>query len=121
MLVSDAMKHFAQTLELVDDPLRIAEYKRAHERVWPEVVRALRAIGIARMRIFLHSNRLFMYCEVPEGFEPARDYQAYALDPRCRAWDEAMRRYQQQVPRADPSSWWTPMEQVFDLEAQAAS
>ena len=115
------MKHFAQTLELKDDPVLIEEYRRRHARVWPEVVHALRAIGIARMRIFLHSNRLFMYCEVPDGFEPAHDYQAYARDARCREWDETMRRFQQQVPRADPSSWWTPMEEVFDLEQQARS
>ncbi|MBK7644245.1 MAG: L-rhamnose mutarotase [Planctomycetes bacterium] len=115
------MKAIAQTLELVDDPERIAEYERAHERVWPEVLRALRAIGIQRMRIFRHSNRLFMYCEVPDDFDPRRDYQAYAADPRCREWDQSMRRYQQQVPRADSASWWTPMEAIFDLEAQERS
>ncbi|MFM7281071.1 MAG: L-rhamnose mutarotase, partial [Planctomycetia bacterium] len=44
------MKTFAQTLELVDDPARIAEYRRAHERIWPEVAAALRAAGIGEMR-----------------------------------------------------------------------
>ena len=115
------MKPFAQTLELKDDPALIAEYVEHHRHVWPEVVRALRAIGIARLRIFLHSNRLFMYGEVPDGFDPLRDYQRYSDDPLCREWDEAMRRFQQQVPGADPASWWTPMEEVFDLETQARS
>lgn len=111
------MKCFAQTLELVDDPARIAEYVAHHRRVWPEVLRGLRAIGIRRMRIFLHSNRLFMYAEVPDDFDPVRDYPRYADDPRCREWDAWMRTYQQQVPRADPRAWWTPMQPVFDLES----
>ena len=33
------MKHFAQALELKDDPVLIAEYLKYHERVWPEVRR----------------------------------------------------------------------------------
>ena len=113
---------FAQALDLVDDPDRIAEYERYHETAWPEVVRGLRAIGIERMRIWRTGTRLFMIFEAPEGFDPDRDYQDYARDPRCREWDELMRTYQRQVPAADPGSgsWWTPMELVFDLESQAS-
>lgn len=69
------MKVYAQTLELRPDPERIAEYVRRHERVWPEVLRGLRAIGIHQMRIFLHANRLFMTIETDDDFDPARDYQ----------------------------------------------
>jgi hypothetical protein len=50
------------------------------------------------------------------GFDPARDYQAYAEDPRTRAWDELMRRYQRPAPFAAPGQWWTPLEAVFDLD-----
>ena len=109
------MKRFAQALDLVDDPAMIAEYVEHHKRVWPEVVEALRGIGLQRLTIFLHGNRLFMYCEAPDGFDPARDYQGYTEDPRCREWDALMRRYQRQVPGAPGGSWWAPMEPVFDL------
>lgn len=111
------MKCYAQTLELVDDPDCITEYRRYHEAVWPEVVQGLRGIGITRMKIFLHGNRLFMYYEAPDDFEPARDYQTYAQDARVIEWDRLMRTYQQQVPGADPDVWWTPMPEVFDLES----
>ena len=110
------MKCFAQTLELVDDARLIAEYRQHHERVWPEVVAGLRAIGIRRMKIFLHGCRLFMYYEAPDDFDPVRDYGTYARDPRTREWDERMRRYQRQVPGATATAWWTPMTEVFDLE-----
>jgi len=112
------MKTFAQTLELVDDPARIAEYRRAHERIWPEVAAALRAAGIGEMRIFLHGTRLFMCFEAPDDFDPARDYQRYAADPRCQEWERWMRSFQRPVPGATGGSWWTPMECVFDLASQ---
>ena len=112
------MKAFAQALELVANEERIAEYDSWHQRVWPEVVSALRSTGITRMRIYRTGNRLFMYFEAPDDFDPQRDYQAYAADPRCRQWDEIMREYQQQIPSAGTGEgWWTPMQLVFDLES----
>lgn len=114
------MRCFAQTIELVDDPRLIAEYVDAHRRVWPEVISALRDIGIQRMRIFLQGHRLFMYYEAPDEFDPARDYQRYAQNPTARRWDEEMRRYQRRIAGANDGAWWTPMTCVFDLEhAQA--
>lgn len=110
------MKTFAQTIDLVDDPARIAEYVEWHRRVWPEVVRALRGIGIARMRIWRHGTRLFMVFEAPDGFDPERDYPRYATDPRVREWDQLMRGFQRRVPGAGEGEGWSPMELVFDLE-----
>lgn len=114
------MQCFAQAIDLSDDPEMIRVYKAHHRQVWPEVVRALRAAGITRMRIFLAGTRLFMYFEAPEGFDPARDYQAYAADPRCQEWDLLMRTFQRQLAGATPGApdaWWTPMEMIFDLES----
>lgn len=110
------MKTFAMALDLIDDPQRIAEYDAYHRAVWPEVSAGLRRIGIQEMKIYRLGARLFMYCEAPSGFDPQRDYQGYAEDPRCREWDELMRSYQQQVPGASPAGWWTPMEEVFNLK-----
>ena len=111
------MHTFAMTLDLKDDPQQIAEYEAYHRDVWPEVLAGLRQIGIVEMKIFRSGTRLFLYFEAPEGFTPERDYQRYAEDPRCREWDELMRRYQQQVPGASSTSWWTPMEEVFNLNS----
>lgn len=109
------MRLFAQTLELKDDPALIAEYRKQHRAVWPEVAGALRSIGIRSMRIFLHGNRLFMIFEADDSFDPSRDFQSYTQTARCREWDELMRTFQQQVPGAREGEWWTPMEEVFDL------
>jgi L-rhamnose mutarotase len=111
------MAEFAQALDLIDDEALIAEYEEHHRRVWPEVVAALRRVGIRRMRIYRLGTRLFMVYEAPDGFDPARDYQAYASDPVCREWDERMRRYQRRAPGAPEGCWWAPMRGVFDLDA----
>ena len=112
------MKTIAQALDLQDDPALIAEYIAWHEQVWPEVLEALRAIGIHDMKIFLHATRLFMVAQVPDDFDPAAAYQAYAASGRAAEWDEKMRAYQQRVPGAPDGAWWTPMALVFDLNVQ---
>jgi L-rhamnose mutarotase len=111
------MKSFAQALDLKNEPGIVAAYKEHHKRVYPEVLAALRAAGIGRMKIFLLGTHLFMYFEAPDGFDPQRDYMAYATNARCIAWETLMRGLQQRVPEAGPTDWWTPMELVFDLEA----
>lgn len=109
------MKAFAQCLDLIDDPQKIAEYIDYHKRVWPEVLDGLRAIGIRRMRIFLHGTRLFMYFEAPDDFNPTTSYADYARAPRVAEWDRLMRTFQRQVPGADPAVFWTEMREVFHL------
>jgi L-rhamnose mutarotase len=99
------MPTFAQCLDLVDDPARIAEYRRLHERIWPEVAAGLRELGLCNMRIWISGTRLFMTYDAPEGFDPARDYQGYAAQPRVREWDELMRTFQRRVPTARDGEW----------------
>lgn len=111
------MKSFAQALDLKQDAALIAAYKEHHQQVWPEVIAALRAIGIHRMKLFNVGTRLFMYCEAADTFDPARDYQTYTSNQKCAAWDTLMRKFQQPAPGAKPGEWWTPMELLFDLEA----
>lgn len=117
------MKSFAQTLELKDNPVLIKEYIAYHEKVWPEVLAAIRGMGIQTMKIFIHGNRLFMYAEAADSFDPVKDYQKYAESARAREWDQLMRNYQQKVPAAseNPDEWWSSMDLCFDLEGQLST
>ena len=45
------MKSFGMSLDLVDKPDFIEEYKKYHQNVWPEVKNGLLAIGILGMDI----------------------------------------------------------------------
>ena len=110
------MKTYAMSLDLLESPETINEYKEFHKNVWPEVKQGLRDIGIKEMKIFLSGNRLFMFLRTVDSFELEQDFQTYTeSSPRAMEWDNLMRGYQQKAPAASPEEWWSPMEEVFDL------
>jgi L-rhamnose mutarotase len=55
-------------LDLKDDSQLIVEYKRHHERVWPEVTAGLKRSGVQDAEIYLLGTRLFMILEVDDNF-----------------------------------------------------
>lgn len=112
------MRSFAMALDLRDDAAVIEQYKEYHRAVWDEVLEGLRSIGIAKMKIFLHGRRLFMYLEAQDDFDLARDFPRYmSMSPRAAEWDALMREFQTPVPGAEPDDWWAEMEEVFSLYA----
>lgn len=108
-------KRFGLTLLLRDDAEVIAEYRRYHANVWPEVLAELRSVGIERMYIYLLGRRLFQFIETADSFDPVRDLPRLNANPRYAEWDHLMRTMQQRVDEAGPDDWWSPMEEVFDL------
>ncbi len=110
------MKTIALALDLKDDKKTIALYEKYHRDVWPEVLADLRSNGVGRMEIFRVGNHLFMYCKVPDSFEPKRDFQKYTKSKKSVEWNELMMTFQQKVPEAGPGDWWTEMKRVFDTE-----
>ena len=109
-------KSIAQVLDLKTHPEIIAKYEDYHRNVWPEVIDALKGIGIERMEIFRSGNHLFMYCTVPDEFDPRRDFQGYAESKRAEEWNDLMSTFQQKVPEATETDWWCPMSLAFDSQ-----
>ncbi len=110
------MKIYAQTLNLKDDTVIISQYQAYHAQPYPEVVAALKAVGILEMRIFLLGRRLFMYMTTVDEFDPAVDFARYlTLSPRCQEWENLMTSFQERVPEAQPHEKWAMMQQVFEL------
>jgi hypothetical protein len=74
-------------LDLKDDPALIAEYRRHHEQIWPEVADSMRASGIVAAEIYLRGTREGGggRCR-PRGAEVgATDVALSAGAARCRA------------------------------------
>jgi len=110
------MKEFALTINLVDDPERIEEYKDYHREVWPEVRECIQSIGITKMDIYLLGRRMFMVMEAPDDFDPATGFaQLDGMSPRYEEWQRLMDTYQERVPEAGEGEHWALMEQVFEL------
>lgn len=110
------MRRFCLTLDLKDDPNLIADYKRYHEKIWPEITRSIRDSGIEDMEIYLLGTRMFMIMEVNESFSFERKAQADALNPVVQEWEKLMWSFQQALPQAKAGEKWLLMERIFKLE-----
>ena len=93
-------RRFCLTLDLKDDPKLIAEYKRYHEKIWPEITRSIKDSGIEDMEIYLLGTRMFMIMEVNESFSFEAKTKADQLDPRVQEWERLMGTFQKSLPQA---------------------
>jgi L-rhamnose mutarotase len=110
------MKTYAKTILLKNDPEKIAEYRRHHDQIWPEVVASFRQVGVLDMRIWLLGHRLFMVMDTTDDFDPETDLQQYLLlDPKNDQWESLMASFQERVPEARPGELWADMELVFKM------
>ena len=114
------MKHqrFCLTLDLKNDPLLIAEYRKHHERIWPEVKASILNSGILEMEIYNYGNRLFMIMETDENFSFERKKMMDAENLKVAQWEELMWKYQQPLPGSLPGEKWKLMECIFKLSEQ---
>ena len=110
-------KRYCFTLDLKDDPALIAEYRRHHQKIWPEITSSIKDAGIVDMEIYLLGTRLFMVMEVHEQFSFEAKGKADRENPKVREWEELMWKYQQALPSAKPGEKWMLMEKIFKLEA----
>lgn len=112
------MKQYALTLDLKDDPQLIIEYERYHAQVWPEVLAAIRHVGILEMKIFRTANRLFMLMETSEDYDPVRAKAYFAADEKSQQWEQLMDKFQQRISGAPADDKWVAMDCCFQLSSQ---
>jgi L-rhamnose mutarotase len=110
------MTRHVLAVDLRDDPAVVESYKAHHQRVWPEVLRSLRRVGVEDLQIYLLGRRLVMVVDMTDGRDVARAFaQHEASHPRVAEWEALMKAMQQPAPGAAPGEWWADMEPVFDL------
>ena len=111
-------RRYCLTLDLKDDPELIAQYKKHHEKVWPEITRSIKDAGIEDLEIYRLGTRMFMIMEVNESFSFEAKTKADSENPRVQEWEQLMWKFQQPVPGARPGEKWVLMERIFKLEGQ---
>ncbi|MGB2620901.1 MAG: L-rhamnose mutarotase [Candidatus Acidiferrum sp.] len=109
-------RRYCLTLDLKDDSKLIAEYKRHHEKIWPEITQSIKDAGIEDMEIYLLGTRLFMVMETNERFSFEAKSRADRENPKVREWEELMWRFQKPLANAKPGEKWLLMERIFKLE-----
>ena len=109
-------KRYCLTLDLKNDPALIAEYRKYHEKIWPEITESIKDSGIVDMEIYLLGTRMFMIMEVNEHFSFEHKAKADSQNPRVQEWEQLMWQFQQGLPEAKSSEKWLRMERIFKLE-----
>lgn len=109
-------RRYCLTLDLHDDPALIAEYKRYHEKIWPEITRSIRDAGVEDLEIYLLGTRLFLILEVNASFSFDRKAEMDRSNPRVQEWEQLMWKFQKPLPQAKPGEKWLLMERIFHLE-----
>ncbi|MCA0939506.1 L-rhamnose mutarotase [Yangia mangrovi] len=99
------------------DPAGIAEYKRLHAAVWPQVLAMITACNIRNYSIFLKEpeNLLFAYFEYV-GTDFDADMAKMAADPVTQDWWALCMPLQRPLETRDEGAWWAEAEEVFHLE-----
>lgn len=113
------MRRYCLTLDLIDDPKLIAEYRKHHQNVWPEIRDSILSSGIESMEIYLLGTRLCMVVDATDAFSFSMKSVADAADPRVQEWETLMWKYQQPLPLARPGEKWVLMEEIFALRKDA--
>ncbi len=112
------MPRHCLTLDLKDDEEAIAEYKRYHQKIWPEVKDSLLAAGVLEMEIYLLGTRMFMIMDVNDTFSLSAKAAADAVNAKVQDWETIMHRLQEKLPQSGSEQWWVVMDRVFSLADQ---
>lgn len=85
----------------------LPEYRKWHERVWPELLDLNRQAGVRNYSIFLDGTTLFSYCEVDD---PERANTQMMQSDLGARWQALMAPF---MDAEDPNEPWTELEEIF--------
>ncbi|MCR9138428.1 MAG: L-rhamnose mutarotase [Alphaproteobacteria bacterium] len=93
---------------------KVAEYKRLHADVWPEILSKISECNITNYSIFLKEpeNLLFGYWEYT-GKDFEADAALMAADPMTQKWWDVCIPCQTPLETRKEGEWWAMMEEVF--------
>ncbi len=99
-------------------PERFEEYRKAHERVWPEVLKTIADCNIRNYSIFHKDGYLFAYFEY-SGVDFEADMRKMAADPKTQEWWAYVGPMQQPLETRKPGEWWAEMDEVFHFAGES--
>ena len=109
------MKRYTFALDLVDDPKKITEYEKYHEKISDEIAKSITDSGITQMEIYRIGNRLFMIMETEDDFSFEKKAEMDGINLKVQEWEKLMWKYQQALPIAKEGEKWLLMKQIFKL------
>ena len=110
------MNKYCFALDLKEDPNLITEYKKYHEKIWPEITDSITSAGIEKLDIYLVGNRLFMIMEVNDSFSFENKTKMDNNNPKVQQWEKLMWKYQKALPFAQKGEKWMLMDKIYQLK-----
>lgn len=112
------MKRYGMVLGL--RPEKVAEYKKLHAAVWPDVLKMIAACHIQNYSIYLRTlddgqPYLFSYFEYT-GADFTGDMARMATDETTQRWWSFCKPCQKPLADRAPNEWWSEMEEVFHTD-----
>lgn len=107
------MKRVGFLLKVKQD--KMAEYKKHHEAVWPEMQGALRRTGWHNYTLFIRDDgMIFGYFEAPESLHAAQ--LAMEKEPINQKWQEFMAPYFEGLGGSRPDETMFELEEYFHID-----
>lgn len=107
------MKRYGMVLGV--KPEKLAEYKRLHAAVWPEILKLLTEAHVRNYSIFQKDELLFGYFEY-HGSDIAADFARMNAAPIVKEWYAVCEPCQVPLATRKEGEWWAAMEEVFHME-----
>jgi|SRR3954464_6681905 L-rhamnose mutarotase len=95
-------RRFCFALDLATDSALVADYRKYHEKIWPEVTQSVKESGIEDLESHLLGTRKFRIMEVNESFSFEKKAKADEQNAKVQAWEQLMWRFPQALPEESP-------------------
>ncbi len=106
------MKRYGSVIRVHPD--HIAQYKRLHAAVWPDILAMISACNIRNYTIWLKEPENLLFASFDyHGTDFAADMDKMAADPRTQEWWAVCKPCQVPMGARKPGEWWAEMEEVF--------
>jgi L-rhamnose mutarotase len=111
-------KRYCKILTLRNDPELIRKYREMHgiNKVWPEITRGMKEVGIIDMEIYIFDINLFMIMDTVADFDHEKAMELLASKPRQNEWEKYMAEFQNSDPNASAAAKWTLMERIYEMD-----
>jgi|SRR5665213_459622 len=93
-------------------PGNVAEYKKRHDEIWPELAAELKAAGVSDYSIFLDEETLTLFAV--QKLAAKNSAAALPNSPVVRKWWNAMAPLMETQPDNSPVA--KPLKEVFHLD-----
>lgn len=93
-------------------PEKIAEYKKLHREVWPDVLAMIKECNMENYSIFLRKDLVFAYFEY-SGTDFASDMKHMEADPVTQNWWKLTKPCFDKMDESSKVAFYEDMENIF--------